>query len=131
MTTTFTAIALIAAVTMGSAALAKQPRDTGRGTGPVVYVTSQDLFYDSIVLTDLSANGPFQQLFPGEGLSGLATEHGPGDTEYLGGRWWVDANENEVMEGGTPTFFAHCWDRDARKFSLPGTPPSHLLLARG
>ncbi len=104
MTTTFTAIALITAVTMSSAALAKQPRDTGRGTGPVVYVMSQDLFYDSIVLTDLSANGPFQQLFPGEGPSGLATEHGPGDTEYVGGRWWVDANETGVMDDGDVYF---------------------------
>jgi len=29
---------------------------------PVVYVTSQDLYYDSIVLADLPSNGPFQLL---------------------------------------------------------------------
>lgn len=42
-------------------------RTTGRGTGPTVYVTSQGLFYDSIVLADLPSNGRFQQLQPGEG----------------------------------------------------------------
>ena len=46
--------------------LAKE-RTTGRGTGPVVYVESQGLFYDSIVLADLPPHGRFQQLKPGEG----------------------------------------------------------------
>ncbi len=78
-------------------ALAKD-RTTGRGTGPVVYVESQGLFYDSIVLADLPANGRFQQLKPGVGPSGLATEFGPGDVGYLGGRWWIDANGNGYQD---------------------------------
>ena len=33
-------------------------RDTGRGTGPVIFVTSQGLYYDSIVVVDpLPAQG--------------------------------------------------------------------------
>lgn len=86
-----------------SDATAKE-RTTGRGTGPVVYVESQGLFYDSIVLADLPPNGRFQQLHPGEGPSGLATEFGPGDTGYLGGRWWIDANDNGYMDDGDAFF---------------------------
>ena len=62
------------------------------------------LFYDSIVLADLPANGRFQQLKPGVGPSGLATEFGPGDTGYLGGRWWIDANDNGYMDEGDAFF---------------------------
>jgi len=97
-----TAIVLAAAL-MSTNALAKD-RTTGRGTGPVVYVESQGLFYDSIVLADLPANGRFQQLKPGVGPSGLATEFGPGDVGYLGGRWWIDANENGYMDEGDAFF---------------------------
>lgn len=88
---------------MSAGALAKE-RTTGRGTGPVVYVESQGLFYDSIVLADLPAHGRFQQLKPGEGPSGLATEFGPGDPGYLGGRWWIDVNGDGAMDAGD-TFF--------------------------
>lgn len=86
-----------AAIFLTTSALAKD-RTTGRGTGPVVYVESQGLFYDSIVLADLPAKGRFQELKPGVGPSGLATEFGPGDTGYLGGRWWIDANGNGYMD---------------------------------
>jgi hypothetical protein len=96
-----TLISLAALVTTD--AMAKD-RETGRGTGPVVYVESQGLFYDSIVLADLPAKGRFQQLKPGEGPSGLATEFGPGDTGYLGGRWWIDANGNNYMDDGDAFF---------------------------
>jgi hypothetical protein len=76
---------------------------------PVVYVTSQGLFYDSIVGPNLPQEGPFQQLFPpganpdwdGETLS---TEFGPGDLGYVGGRWWVDANGNDEMDEGDAFF---------------------------
>mgnify|MGYP001389592997 CR=1 FL=1 len=51
----------------------------GRGDGPVIYVTSQGLYYDSIVLTDLPAKGRFQKLEVGVGPTGLQTEFGPGD----------------------------------------------------
>ena len=83
--------------------LAKE-RTTGRGTGPVVYVESQGLFYDSIVLADLPAHGRFQQLHPGVGPSGLSTEFGPGDMGYVGGRWWIDANGNDYMDEGDAFF---------------------------
>lgn len=84
-------------------ALAKD-RTTGRGTGPVVYVESQGLFYDSIVLADLPQHGRFQELKPGVGPSGLATEFGPGDVGYLGGRWWIDANGNGYQDEGDAFF---------------------------
>ena len=89
---------IIAATALLATSAFAKDRTTGRGTGPVVYVESQGLFYDSIVLADLPSNGQFQQLKPGEGLSGLATEFGPGDVGYLGGRWWIDANGNEYMD---------------------------------
>jgi hypothetical protein len=56
-------------------------------------VTSQGLVYDSIVTADpLPNKGPFQLLEEG-GPTGLQTQYGPGDPEYVGGRWWVDTNE--------------------------------------
>lgn len=64
-------------------------RDRGRGTGPIVYVKSQGLYFDSIVLKDpLPAHGPFQLLE--QGPNGLETEFGPGDRGYVGGRWMED-----------------------------------------
>ena len=78
-------------------------RTTGRGTGPIVYVTSQGLYYDSIVVADpLPQKGRFQQLIPGE--SGLSTEFGPGDQGHVGGRWWIDLNEDGVMDAGDKYF---------------------------
>ena len=91
------AVALIgSALVMNSAAFA-QERTTGRGTGPVIFVTSQGLYYDSIVVADpLPQKGRFQQLVPGE--NGLMTEFGPGDYGHVGGRWWVDLNDNGEMD---------------------------------
>lgn len=97
-TMTMITVALITAVAMMSSGVSAHDRNKGRGTGPVVYVESQGLFYDSIVLADLPAHGNFQLLRPGEGPSGLLTEFGPGDVGYLGGRWWVDANSNGFMD---------------------------------
>ena len=89
---------LITAVAFSAVTVANE-RTTGRGTGPVVWVMGQDLFYDSIVIVEvLPQHGNFQQLLPGVGPSGLATEFGPGDVGYLGGRWWVDGNENGIMD---------------------------------
>ncbi len=79
----------------------------GRGSAgsPVVYVTSQELFYDSIVLTDVPFEGNFQKLEMG-GPSGLQTEFGPGDEGHYGGRWWVDVNDNgEMDEQGVDHYF--------------------------
>ena len=33
-----------------------------------------------------------------ERTSSLATEFGPGDTGYVGGRWWIDANGDNEMD---------------------------------
>jgi len=88
------------AMALPANAMAKD-RETGRGTGPVVYVESQDLSYDSIVLADLPFHGRFQELKPGVGPSGLATEYDPGDSGYLGGRRWIDANPNGYMDDGS------------------------------
>jgi len=97
------AVALIgSALIMSSATYAKE-RTTGRGTGPVIFVTSQQLYYDSIVVVDpLPQNGRFQQLVPTE--HGLETEFGPGDVGHLGGRWWIDVNENFEMDDGDKFF---------------------------
>jgi hypothetical protein len=69
----------------------------GRGDGPIIYVTSQGLYYDSIVTADpLPDKGPFQLLEVGP--LGLQTEFGPGDRGYVGGRWWMDTDGNGVMD---------------------------------
>jgi hypothetical protein len=97
------AVVLISsAMVMNSATYAKE-RETGRGTGPVVFVTSQSLYYDSIVVADpLPQKGRFQQLIPD--MNGLQTEFGPGEVGYLGGRWWIDLNEDGVMDAGDKFF---------------------------
>jgi hypothetical protein len=72
----------------------------GRGDGPTIYVISQDLFYDSIITAEkVPPKGPFQQLMltSVEGAN-LETEFGPGDKGHVGGRWWVDVNENGEMD---------------------------------
>ena len=61
----------------------------------VVYVSSQGLYYDTFVtVTDLPQHGRFQRLYDG------VTEWGPGDQGYVGGRWWVDNNNNFIMDEG-------------------------------
>ncbi|WP_341501450.1 hypothetical protein [Gallaecimonas sp. GXIMD4217] len=83
--------------------LANAERTTGRGTGPVVYVISQDLYFDSIVIVDsLPMKGRFQELIPT--ADGLETDFGPGDVGYLGGRWWLDTNGDGVMDEGDTYF---------------------------
>jgi len=78
------------------------PASAGRGNNGalgVIYVTSQDLFYDTFATADtLPMQGPFQK------LDGTETEFGPGDPGYLGGRWWVDENNSGDMDEGD-TFF--------------------------
>jgi hypothetical protein len=87
---------------MATNALADRPDDKGRGNGPVIYVTSQGLFYDSIVLTNLPMRGPFQQLIVGP--MGLETEYGPGNVGYRGGRWWLDSNGDGAQNEGDAFF---------------------------
>ncbi len=67
--------------------------------GPMIYVTSQDLVYRTVILAaGLPNEGDFQQLEPGKGPTGLQTEFGPRDVGYLGGRWWVDMNNDTYMD---------------------------------
>ena len=78
-------------------------RETGRGTGPVVFVTGQGMYYDSIVVADpLPMKGKFQQLIPT--MDGLETEFGPGEPGHLGGRWWIDLNNDNMMDSGDKFF---------------------------
>ena len=77
------------------------PASAGRGneTPGVVYVTSQDLYFDTFVVKDpLPFNGRFQQIVNG------TTEFGPGDPGYLGGRWWEDTDGDGVMEASDHFF---------------------------
>lgn len=101
------AVGVALAVFVGSAtpALAGGPppsTEDGDRVRVVVYVESQELFFDSIVGPDLPMKGRFQKLYMGE--HGLTTKFGPGDPGYLGGRWWVDANGNEEMDEGDRFF---------------------------
>ena len=74
-------------------------REQGRGPGGVIFVTSQGLYYDTYTVVDpLPFKGKFQLLANGE------TEFGPGDPGYRGGRWWVDTDEDGIMEA-TDHFF--------------------------
>ena len=71
------------------------------GATGVIYVSSQDLYYDTFVTADvLPMEGRFQL------LADHVTEFGPGDPGYLGGRWWVDVNGNGVQVAGDRFF--HC-----------------------
>lgn len=67
-----------------------------------VYVISQGQFYDSIVLGELPQQGRFQELLMT--ADGLQTQFGPGDPGYLGGRWWVDVNGNDIQDEGDMFF---------------------------
>ncbi|HEX6271016.1 MAG TPA: hypothetical protein VFZ43_12325 [Anaerolineales bacterium] len=84
-------------VVLAIALVAVIPASAGRGNGALgtVYVTSQGLYYDTFVTVEtLPMKGRFQKLENGE------TEFGPGTPGYLGGRWWVDVNDNDIMDEG-------------------------------
>ena len=77
------------------ALMAAVPASANRGDGALgtIYVTSQGLYYDTFVSAEtLPMHGRFQKLVNG------ITEFGPGDPGYLGGRWWVDVNGNNIMD---------------------------------
>jgi hypothetical protein len=99
-------VSLILFVVVLSLTVAVPAALAGRGDGPVIYVTGQGLFYDSIVTADpLPQKGPFQELeMGGPSPDGLQTEFGPGDPGYVGGRWWVDVNGNDEMDEGDKYF---------------------------
>ena len=71
------------------------PASANRGNGQlgVVYVSGQGLYYDTFVSAQsLPMHGRFQKLENG------VTEYGPGDQGYVGGRWWIDSNGNNIMD---------------------------------
>ena len=83
----------VQASSAGGAASTSSPTRFGPRTTGVVYVTSQDLYYDTFVVVDpLPMEGPFQL------ITGGRTEFGPGQPGYLGGRWWEDLNNNGVQD---------------------------------
>jgi len=113
-------IALVAAAAMFSKFSANAPmvqakdyRTTSRGTDPMIYVTSQGLVHDSIVLGDLPNEGPFQLPEVG-GPIGLMTEFGPGDKGHVGDRWWIDVNGDGEMDDGYKYFICPCWVRASK-----------------
>jgi len=75
--------------------LSKTAQGGRAGSLGVVYVSSQGLYYDTFVsAATLPRHGRFQLIENG------VTEFGPGDTGYLGGRWWVDVNGDGVQDDG-------------------------------
>ena len=88
-------------------ALATRGGSGGRGDGPVVYVTGQELYFDSIVVADPVPNkGPFQELINvgTEEMPELETEFGPGDKGYVGGRWFIDKDGDHMPTDGDVFF---------------------------
>jgi hypothetical protein len=84
---------------VAAAATNVSPSRFGDRTPGVVYVTSQQLYYDTFVVKDpLPMEGPFQLLVNG------TTEFGPGQPGYLGGRWWEDLNHNGVQDASDHYF---------------------------
>jgi hypothetical protein len=98
-----TAALLSGAILVSSVAFAGN-NEKGRGTGPTVFVTTQGLYYDSIVVAELPKKGRFQKLVPTDVMGVLYTEFGPGDVGYLGGRWYIDVNDNDEVDYDEPTF---------------------------
>lgn len=90
---------------LGLALASVSPAYAGRGneTPGVIYVTGQGLYYETFATADpLPMRGRFQKL---EVVNGQPqTEFGPGDPGYLGGRWWMDTNGNDVMDAGDHFF---------------------------
>ncbi len=95
------AAALLAPAFMASSVMAEQK---GRAHNPdlgVVYVEGQGLYYDTFVTTVIPPVGRFQPLYPGVGPGGVSvTPYGPGDKDFVGGRWWIDTNMDGEMDGG-------------------------------
>jgi hypothetical protein len=88
-------LVLLAVLAVALVAVAPAAANRGDGALGVVYVSSQGLYYDTFVSAQsLPMHGPFQKLDNG------VTEFGPGDPGYVGGRWWVDVNGNDIMDEG-------------------------------
>lgn len=99
----FVVVLVILGVALGliiaTPTLADSPRPD-KNVDVVIYVTSQGLYYDSIIGPDLPPHGPFQLLEANPALPTnppLQTEFGPGDPGYVGGRWkMADGNGGYV-----------------------------------
>ncbi len=93
-------------IVMAVPALASNGKSTdsnGRpGSEVQVTVLSSGLTYDSIVTANLPMHGRFQQLIPTP--DGLTTQYGPGDRGYVGGRWFVDMNGDNLPNEGDAFF---------------------------
>lgn len=100
------AVAATAAITLAQGLVASNAAAGGRqDSDVVVYVSSQGLYYDSIITArTLPPKGPFQKLEPGGPHGGPMTEWGPGDHDYVGGRWWMDTNGDGEMDAGDAYF---------------------------
>jgi len=93
-----TAIAALATLSTAAAAFGavSAPETMGPPDRAQVFVTSQGVFYDTIVLGELPPKGRFQLLeMDADGT--LFTEFGPGDVGYLGGRWMADFDGDGVF----------------------------------
>ena len=78
-----------------TAQFSKTARGGRAGALGVVYVSGQGLYYDTFVsASSLPMKGRFQKLENG------VTEYGPGDPGYLGGRWWIDVNGDDIQNEG-------------------------------
>jgi hypothetical protein len=89
-------VALAASGAAWSSYSKSEAAGNGRGSGPIVYVQSQGLFFDSILTADsLPPQGDFQLLEMGP--NGLETAYGPGDPGYRGGRWKADFDGDGVF----------------------------------
>jgi hypothetical protein len=89
-------IVLAQALVVGGASAKGRDRDN---PDIVVYVSSQGLYYDSFVAAEtLPPKGRFQKLEMGGPHGGPMTEWGPGDHDFVGGRWWLDTNTDGIMD---------------------------------
>ena len=91
----------------------KSADDHGRSDSDLTIVvtggtltTDDDVTYDSIALGNLPMKGRFQLLEPNTtgSASPLMTEFGPGDRDYVVGRWWIDVNEDGMQNAGDKFF---------------------------
>ena len=103
----YSVILLVVAVAItGAIASVVHARGGGPLTRPVIYVTSQELVYDSIVTADpLPPKGKFQVLETG-GPTGLQTEYGPGQQGYRGGRWKMEDPDHPNAEDDGYHYFS-------------------------
>jgi hypothetical protein len=96
------AAALTPVLCAATAMAAGRGNNDGLGT---IYVESQGLYYQTFKTTDLPPIGRFQPLDPtGSPGGGPSTPYGPGDKDFVGGRWWVDTNLDGQMDAGDTYF---------------------------